>query len=191
MRTLSTVRRLAVLGTLVAAAQPIAAQDHQHVEGMTHPGSTEASLLSSGQAAYGAIAEIVLRLEKDPATDWSKVNLEALRKHLIDMDNVTLRSRIVTRPVPGGFSADITGDGETVGSIRRMTAAHARALASEGSARAAVTEIPGGARMVVTGGPSGEARLRGLGVIGVMTLGNHHGPHHEGLARGAAVHEHD
>ena len=36
----------------------------------------------TGQDAFGAIQEIVRILEVDPKTDWSKVNLEALRQHL-------------------------------------------------------------------------------------------------------------
>ena len=31
-------------------------------------------------------------LEADPTTDWSKVNIGALREHLIDMDEVTMRA---------------------------------------------------------------------------------------------------
>ena len=42
-----------------------------------------------GQEAFGTIQEIVRMLEADPATDWSKVNIGALREHLIDMDEVT------------------------------------------------------------------------------------------------------
>ncbi len=37
-----------------------------------------------GQDAFGAIQEIVRVLESDPKTDWSKVDLEALRQHLGD-----------------------------------------------------------------------------------------------------------
>ena len=37
-----------------------------------------------GQDAFGAIQEIVQILEADPKTDWSKVELEGLRQHLID-----------------------------------------------------------------------------------------------------------
>lgn len=33
-------------------------------------------------------------LEADSKTDWSKVDIEALRQYLIDMDNVTLRSAV-------------------------------------------------------------------------------------------------
>ena len=48
-----------------------------------------------GQDAFGALQEIVSILEADPHTDWSKVNLEALREHLIDMNEVTLRADAV------------------------------------------------------------------------------------------------
>ena len=41
---------------------------------------------------HGAIGEIVRILEADPKTDWSKVNLEALRQHLIDMNEVALHA---------------------------------------------------------------------------------------------------
>ena len=45
-----------------------------------------------GQDAFGTIQEIVQMLEADPATDWSKVNIAALREHLIDMNEVTLHA---------------------------------------------------------------------------------------------------
>jgi hypothetical protein len=40
----------------------------------------------SGQDAFGAIQEIVGMLEADPATDGSKVDIDALRDHLLDMN---------------------------------------------------------------------------------------------------------
>src|SRR5215216_7575153 len=64
---------------------------------------------SPGHAAFGAISEIVRLLEADPKTDWSKVNVEALRQHLIDMDHVTMRADVVQRTVAGGMHLDITG----------------------------------------------------------------------------------
>ena len=45
-----------------------------------------------GQEAFGTIQEIVRMLEADPSTDWAKVNIAALREHLIDMNEVTLRA---------------------------------------------------------------------------------------------------
>src|SRR5690348_15857413 len=47
-----------------------------------------------GQDAFGAIAEVVQILDADPKTDWSKVNLERLRQHLIDMNEVVLRAQV-------------------------------------------------------------------------------------------------
>ncbi|MGA7666054.1 MAG: hypothetical protein WBW13_14615, partial [Pseudolabrys sp.] len=41
-----------------------------------------------GQDAFGTIQEIVQTLQSDPKTDWSKVNIDALRQHLIDMNEV-------------------------------------------------------------------------------------------------------
>ena len=43
-----------------------------------------------GQSAYGAISDVVRLLKADPGTDWSRVNVEALRQHVIDMDDVTV-----------------------------------------------------------------------------------------------------
>ena len=45
-----------------------------------------------GQSAFAAIQEIIASLKADPATDWSTIDIEALRQRLIDMDDVTLRA---------------------------------------------------------------------------------------------------
>ena len=58
--------------------------------------------------AFAAIQEIVRSLEADPKTDWSKVNIEGLRQHLIDMDNVTLRSSVASAPVESGVRFTVT-----------------------------------------------------------------------------------
>ena len=78
-----------------------------------------------GQDAFGAIQEIVRILEADPKTDWSKVNLEALRQHLIDMSEVTLKADAVTKPIDGGIEVTVTGTGRTVEAIQRMVPAQA------------------------------------------------------------------
>jgi hypothetical protein len=188
-------RSTAVLATLALVLAPtLAAQDHQHVPGMSHPGSAAMSggPTAPGQAAYGAIAEIVARLDADSATDWTRVNVEALRQHLLDMDRFTMGSRISSREARGGFEADVIGDGDVTGAIRRMTRAHFATLGESQGFRATVVEIPGGVHLVVTASDPDDvravARLRGLGVIGLMTLGNHHAPHHEAMARGTPMH---
>jgi hypothetical protein len=48
-----------------------------------------------GQDAFGTISEIVRLLDADPRTDWNKVDLERLRQHLIDMNEVVLRTEVI------------------------------------------------------------------------------------------------
>ena len=71
-----------------------------------------------GQDAFAAIAEIVGILEADPTTDWTKVDIERLRQHLIDMNEVMLRAAVSQTSVPGGLAMDITGTGRTEQAIR-------------------------------------------------------------------------
>ena len=65
------------------------------MHGMKHEMASTGTPAMPGQDAFGAIAEVVQMLDADPSTDWSKVDLERLRQHLIDMDEVTMRSMIV------------------------------------------------------------------------------------------------
>lgn len=143
-----------------------------------------------GQDAYGAISEIVRLLDADPSTDWSKVDIESLRQHLIDMNVVTLQSRVVQRAVPGGVDMTITGDGRTEAAIRRMVSAHARQLGAEGMT-ASSEAVAGGVHFVVTATDPTNVRLvsriRGLGFIGIMTVGAHHAVHHMAMARGMSM----
>ena len=85
-----------------------------------------------GQAAFGTIQEVVQILESDPATDWSKVNIAALREHLIDMNEVTLRAVANERALDNGVEITVTGDGRTLEAIKRMVPAHARELSQIG-----------------------------------------------------------
>jgi hypothetical protein len=65
----------------------------------------------SGQDAFGAIQEVVQILQADPATDWSKVNIDALREHLIDMNEVTLHAIATERVLDNGVEIAVTGRG--------------------------------------------------------------------------------
>ena len=144
-----------------------------------------------GQDAFGAIAEVVQILDADPKTDWSKVDLERLRQHLIDMNEVVLRAQVAQTPVPGGLAMDVTGTGRTEQAIRAMLVHHALELDRLPSLAARTDPISGGVRLTVTSKtPADEkavARLRGLGFIGLLTVGAHHGPHHLAMAKGEAL----
>lgn len=55
-----------------------------------------------GPDAYAAVAEVVRILDADSTTDWSRVNLETLRQHLTDMNEVTLDSAARPTQIDGG-----------------------------------------------------------------------------------------
>jgi hypothetical protein len=143
---------------------------------------------AGGQAAFATIAEIVTLLTNDPTTDWSKVDLEALRQHLIDMDDVVLHAAVTKRDVPGGMEATVTGTGRTAQAIRRMVTMHGSMLAEMPQYQVATVEVPNGVRFTVTAKVKDDgkqvARIRGLGFVGLLTEGNHHAPHHLAIARG-------
>jgi hypothetical protein len=144
-----------------------------------------------GQAAYGAIAEVVRILEADPNTDWTRVNIEALRQHLIDMDEVTLHSTATQRNVDGGLEMNVTGAGRTVSAIRQLLDSHAATLEMGGTYHATSTGIRDGAKLTVSARNVNDtktvARIRALGFAGIITEGNHHAMHHIALARGESM----
>jgi hypothetical protein len=78
--------------------------------------------------------------------------------------------------------------------IRRMLGAHAPMLDAMDRYRAAASEIAGGMRLTVTARNTDDAhavaRVRSLGFIGLMTEGEHHGPHHVMIARGMGARAH-
>lgn len=189
------MRRFVLVAMLTVTAPALGAQDHQHTPGMQHPAA--AIPKESGQSAFASIAEIVKMLDADPRTDWSKVNVEALRQHLIDMDEVTMRAAVRTELVDGGAAFLVTGSGRTFEAIRRMTRSRAQTGDAAAAIRMSVADIDGGVRFTaIAANPSDAravARIRGLGFIGVVSLGDHHAPHHLGIANGtmAAMHGHD
>jgi hypothetical protein len=142
-----------------------------------------------GQDAFGAIQEIVRMLEADASTDWSRVDLRALREHLIDMNEVTLRAVAIEQEVPGGLEVLVTGQGRTLDAIRRMVPAHSRELDQINGWHTVAAPVENGVRLTVTSNdPREVAHLRGLGFIGVMVSGTHHQPHHLAIARGELRH---
>ena len=59
-------------------------------------------------------------LEADPNTDWSKVNISALREHLVDMNEVTLKAVANERKLDNGIEIAVTGEGRTLDAIKRI-----------------------------------------------------------------------
>ena len=180
-------------GQMPPGAMPHGAMPHD-MHQQHHPAGGGQSM--PGQGAFGAMAEVVRVLEVDPATDWSKVDMERLRQHLIDMDEVVLRASVKATQVPGGLAMDVTGEGRTARSIRAMVIPHAAELDGMPAWSAKAEPIPGGVRLIVVARDPGDAktvaRIRGLGFAGLLVQGGHHGPHHLAMAKGEmpASHKH-
>jgi hypothetical protein len=206
-------RRLIISGAVLAAASsfafaetmpgqngmgspPMMLQHHQ--QGMMMPMADQPTVPTAtatptmpGQDAFGAIQEIVRMLAADPKTDWSKVNLEALRQHLIDMNEVTLKADAAAKPIDGGLEIAVTGTGRTVEAIQRMVPAHAheieRTHLNGWSTKTA--PLANGVMLTVTAAdPKEVTHIRGLGFIGLLVSGSHHQPHHLAMAKGEFMH---
>ena len=158
--------------------------DHaQHVHG-----NDAAIPTMPGQDAFGTIQEIVQILEADPTTDWSKVNIAALREHLIDMNEVTLRADATERALDNGIEITVTGEGRTLSAIKRMVPAHAHELNALGW-DARTEDLSSGVKLVVTASDVRQAvKLKALGFMGIMVQGAHHQLHHFMIAKSEFSH---
>jgi hypothetical protein len=178
-----------VLAQTAPAPAPMGSHAHPAMHQPPVAPASGATPTMPGQDAFGAVQEIVRILEADPATDWSKVNLAALREHLIDMNEVTLKAAAAERPVDGGLEVAVTGSGRTLDAIRRMIPAHTRELDGLPGWRAQAEPLEDGVRLTVTSAdPKEAAHIRGLGFIGLLASGSHHQPHHLAMAKGQHLH---
>jgi hypothetical protein len=158
-----------------------------------HAGMRAASTtpILPGQDAFGAIQEIVQILDADPKTDWSKVDLEALRQHLIDMNEVTLKAEDAPKQIDGGLEVAITGTGRTLVAIHRMIPAYAQTMNGHQGWSTTAAPLPNGELLTVTAtDPKEIQHIRGLGFIGLLVNGSHHQMHHLAMARGEFPHTH-
>lgn len=173
-------------------AAPVHAAEHEHQH---HTATSSATPLTApGDDAFAAVQEVVEKLLADPTTDWSRVNLEALRRHLGDMENFTLNVEVTAqKPIDGG--AEFTVKPSTpgaAGSLDRLFSAHPAILKQESGWDMTTKKNPDGSITArVTGGkPEDAAKIRGLGYIGVVAFGKHHQAHHWQMATGGDPHRH-
>ena len=141
-----------------------------------------------GQDAFGTIQEIVQILQSDPKIDWSKVNIDALRQHLIDMNEVTLHAAAAQRMTDNGIEITVSGEGRTLEAIKRMVPAHVRELHEIGW-NAKTDELSNGVKLTVMASDAQPlTKLKALGFVGIMVQGGHHQPHHLMMAKGQPMH---
>lgn len=179
----------AVLATGLAATAALAQSApvqtaHDHDAMMAQPSGTPTE---PGQGAFAAIAEIVAILTADPATDWTRVDIAALRQHLVDMDTLVTFAEVTQEDLPDGavFRARLTGSGGAA--VGRMVPAHAPVLAAE-TGWSSQTEMTGEEIVWTVTSPDNAAAIRALGFFGLMAVGGHHQEHHLGMATGRMTH---
>ena len=170
------------IAVVMMSAVPAWAQ-HSH---SSHGG---VDVLETGQAQFASIAEIVAVLRNDPDTDWDHVDIQALRDHLVDMDNVTTRSMVAVKEESTRVIFTIAGDADVAASIQNMVIAHSPMLEAETGWSVTSAIVPNGATMTITVTEDAQrSQLLGLGFYGVMTIGAHHQGHHLMIAKGRSPH---
>lgn len=174
-----------VLAILLAAPSAASAQPSGH--------SPSTPLHKPGQPIFGTVQEAIRALEADSTTDWSQVNVERLRQHLIDMHNVALHVRVLeTEDIEGGVRLAVrpTSDSART-SLRRVLGAHPAMLKRETGWQMDVSARGEDIRLTVTDPSGGKAqKIRALGYIGLLSYGAHHQRHHWMLIRGRSPDSH-
>jgi len=195
MRTILALALTALLGTATTGVAQTSKADHGMP--MNHSGHMQSAtpggilLTEPGQGAFAALSEVVSVLEADPETDWSKVDLGALRDHLVDMDRLVINTVVEETELPDGIRAVATGDVDTISSLRRMVPAHAAELGTDDHWTVTVSEDNESVTLTVTSDEAAVvARIKGLGFFGLMASQDHHRAHHMMMARGENPHRH-
>ncbi len=158
----------------------VAAQQH-HVDSENSP------LEMPGNEIFGTIQEVVQKLEADPNTDWSKVDLEALRRHLLDMKAFTEEVQVVSqKAIEKGTEIQVKPETErAVKALKKLFNMHPAMLKKEkGWDMTAKQENEQWVITVTTDNNSEVAKIRALSYIGLLAEGSHHQLHHWMIATG-------
>jgi len=172
-----------IVGTAGAATAQMYHSHMNHGAMPSLPVSSSALPTEPGQGGFAAISEIVEMLSTDPDTDWSRVSIDALHAHLVDMNNLIMKTSVDTRDIPGGIEVTIPKSGRDDSAALRMVPAHAPVLASETGWSSKVDDKADKLVWRVTSDTE-EARISALGFYGLMATGDHHRAHHLAIAKG-------
>lgn len=168
--------------TLFTVAGQITAQHHHNHDG-EGPG-----LEMPGNEIFGTIQEVVQKLEADPTTDWSKVDLEALRQHLLDMKAFTENVSVTNKKrIEKGVELRVKPETpRATNALKRLFAMHPAMLKKEKNwtMRTASYGKNQWTITVTTDDKSEVEKINALGYIGILAEGAHHQMHHWMMATG-------
>jgi len=167
--------------------------DHTEMMHNEHQMTASYNLLTeAGNDVFGTIQEVIIKLNNDPNTDWGKVDIEALRQHLLDMNDLTLNVEVMSqKPIKNGLEAiirPVTDRAEVA--LDRVLSAHPSQLKDETNWTMTIVKNKNQFILTTTSeNPEETNKIRGLGYIGLMAYGNHHQPHHWSMATGNNPHD--
>jgi len=156
-----------------------------------HKMQVKGSLSEAGNDAFGTVQEVIVQLNNNPNTDWKKVNIEALRRHLLDMNDMTVNVEVISQEnIPNGLKAIIKATTKRAAlALERVFKAHPAQLQRETGWKMTVQKQGNQYVLTIVSENSQDIdKIRGLGYIGLMAYGNHHQPHHWGIATGSNPH---
>lgn len=172
-------------------ASILQAEDMPMNHSAQHSMISTSNLSEAGNDAFGTIQELIGKLNHDSSTDWSKVNIEALRQHLVDMYEMTINVEVLSQEnLPRGFKTVVRPINiRAMQALDRVFSAHPAQLKQESGWDMQVKKEGEQFILTITTEDIGEVhKIRGLGYIGTMAYGNHHQPHHWAMATGSNPH---
>ena len=182
----------AIVAFIVNAEMDHTNMDHSAMMNHSKPvvQTTKVTLTESGTDPFAVMQEAIIALEADPNTNWEKVNIEALRLHLVEMQDMTINVDVKQQHIDNGFQAVVMPTtNRSVKSLTRVLSGHPAQMKAETGWDMQVQNNDGVFTLTVTTDNAKDiAKIRGLGYIGVMAYGNHHQPHHWAMASGDNPH---
>ncbi|MHA3980965.1 hypothetical protein ACW9UR_25215 [Halovulum sp. GXIMD14794] len=123
----------------------------------------------------------------DDQTDWSQIDVAALRAHLVDMDRLVTLVEAEATEIDGGAEFRVSLTGPAGDAARRMIPAHAPILTAETGWNSDI-EIEGETLVWRIQSETDADVIRALGFHGLMAVGDHHRAHHWAIAIGGNPH---
>lgn len=151
---------------------------------------TTAILTESGTDPFATVQEIIAQLEANPNTNWEKVNIEALRLHLVQMQDMIMNVKVSQQSIKNGFQAVVVPTTDrALKSMISVLSAHPAQLRAETGWDMQVSRDNKVFTLTVTvNNPKKVSKIRGLGYVGIMAYGRHHPAHHWAIASGNNPH---
>jgi len=176
---------------LIYSTHVVAENEHSAMHHQQMIKSTESNLTQAGNDVFATIQEVIVRLNNNPDTDWAKVDIEALRQHLLDMNDMAVNVEVLKqKTLINGLRLAIQGTtARAEKTLVRVFKEHPIYLKRETGWNMKVERY--GKQFIVTTTtekPEQVQKIIALNYIGLMAYGKHHQVHHWGMSTGQNLH---